>query len=108
MQEGIGGVTDRNPREAIEKLKLRYGLDETIKKYFSCQMAIVQVKLGETAEEAWRRHLTEHPEDIAANIKVFNSPDRAALGLGSVAEQPSHCAKRPPSHSRREGSYAAT
>ena len=93
MEEGSGGVSERNRREAFEKLKLRYGLRGTLNKYFSWKMAIVQVELGETAEEAWRRHLTEHPEDIAANIKVFNSPERAAPGPGSVAKQPSHCAK---------------
>lgn len=35
-------------------------------------MAIVNLRLGETSEAAWRRHLTQNPEDIAATIRVFN------------------------------------
>jgi hypothetical protein len=42
-------------------------------KIFSYRMAIVKLHLGETKEEAWRRHFAEHPEDIKENIKVFNS-----------------------------------
>lgn len=42
-------------------------------KYFAYRMAIIQVKVGESHEEAWQRHLMEVPDDIYATIKVFNS-----------------------------------
>jgi hypothetical protein len=45
----------------------------TIMKYFSYRMAIIQVKVGETNEEAWQRHVMKTPDDIYATIKVFNS-----------------------------------
>ena len=41
-------------------------------RYFAYRMAIIQVKFGESHEEAWQRHLMEVPEDIYATIKVFN------------------------------------
>jgi hypothetical protein len=43
-----------------------------VMKYFYYQMAIIQVRVGETNDEAWQRHLTETPEDINATIRVFN------------------------------------
>jgi hypothetical protein len=42
-------------------------------KFFDYRMAIIQVRAGETNEEAWRRHLMEAPDDIYATIRVFNS-----------------------------------
>lgn len=42
-------------------------------KYFSYRMAIIQVQVGETNDEAWQRHLTKTPNDINATIRVFNT-----------------------------------
>jgi hypothetical protein len=42
-------------------------------KFFDYHMAIIQVRAGETNEEAWQRHLVETPDDIQATIRVFNS-----------------------------------
>ena len=36
------------------------------------KMAVVQVKLGESNQEAWNRHLKENPEDASATVKIFN------------------------------------
>lgn len=47
---------------------------ELVERYFYRRMAVVQMKPRETTEEAWRRHLANHPGDIYANIKVFNRP----------------------------------
>jgi hypothetical protein len=47
---------------------------EMVEKYFYYRMAVVQMDPRETKEEAWGRHLAEHPGDIHANIKVFNRP----------------------------------
>ena len=47
---------------------------EIVEKYFSCRLAVVQMEPRESTEEAWDRHLAEHPGDVYANIKVFNRP----------------------------------
>jgi hypothetical protein len=47
---------------------------EMVARYFYHRMAIVQMDPRETTEEAWGRHLADHPGDIHANIKVFNRP----------------------------------
>jgi len=44
-----------------------------VMKYFYYRMAVIQVRVGETKAEAWRRHLMEIPDDIYATIRVFNS-----------------------------------
>jgi hypothetical protein len=36
------------------------------------QSAIVVVKMGETTEQAWRRHVKNHPEDTCADVKIFH------------------------------------
>jgi hypothetical protein len=38
----------------------------------SIRLAIVEARSGESNEEAWRRHLTHHPQDQMANVKIFN------------------------------------
>ncbi len=43
-----------------------------LEKYFNIRMAIIEMRLEETKEEAWSRHLAEHPEDLYANLKIFN------------------------------------
>ena len=43
-----------------------------LEKYFNIRMAIIEIRLEETKEEAWYRHLAEHPEDLYANLKIFN------------------------------------
>jgi hypothetical protein len=40
--------------------------------YFSINLAIVEANSGESNEEAWRRHLVQHPQDRQANVKIFN------------------------------------
>jgi len=42
-------------------------------KYFYYRMAIIQVQIGETNDQAWQRHLMEIPNDINATIRVFNT-----------------------------------
>jgi hypothetical protein len=51
---------------------------EIAEKYFYCRMAVIQMELRESTEEAWDRHLVEHPGDVYANVKVFNHP---AIGV---------------------------
>jgi hypothetical protein len=49
---------------------------EWLKKMLNIRMVIIEVQPGETEEEAWSRHLTDCPEDLYANIRVFNRPPR--------------------------------
>ena len=46
------------------------------------KMAIVQVKPGESNQEAWNRHLKKNPDDASPTVKVFNQPvpKRAVAG----------------------------
>ena len=58
-----------NLQEIIKKQRdLRFDLGE----YFNIRIAIIQLKTGETKEDAWSRHLSEHPHDSIATIKIFN------------------------------------
>jgi hypothetical protein len=43
-----------------------------VMKYFYYRIAIIKVRVGETNDEAWQRHLMETPKDINATIRVFN------------------------------------
>jgi hypothetical protein len=47
---------------------------EIVEKYFYYRMAVVEMEPRESTEEAWDRHLADHPGDVYANIKVFNRP----------------------------------
>jgi hypothetical protein len=51
---------------------VRFKPQSEVKKYFYYRMAIIQVGVGETEDEAWQRHLMESPKDIYATIRVFN------------------------------------
>lgn len=42
------------------------------RRFWDLRMAIVEVGVTETNEEAWLRHLAAHPEDLSANIRIFN------------------------------------
>ena len=50
------------------------GKRDHLSKLLNVRMAIVEVGIGETNEEAWLRHLTTHPEDLYANVRIFNRP----------------------------------
>jgi hypothetical protein len=41
-------------------------------KYLNIMLAVVEVRNGESQEEAWRRHLSDHPESASVRIKIFN------------------------------------
>jgi hypothetical protein len=46
------------------------------------KMAVIQVILGESNQEAWNRHLKENPDDSSAMLKIFHQQQlqRAATG----------------------------
>ena len=43
-----------------------------VERYFHCRIAVIELRPGESKEDAWSLHLLEHPEDAYADIKVFN------------------------------------
>jgi hypothetical protein len=63
---------DGDSRKTANRLYQRHETNQTIEKLFSYRIAILNMNLGENKEEAWQRHLVEHPEDINATIRVFN------------------------------------
>ena len=43
-----------------------------LSKLLNMRLVIVEVRIAETNDEAWLRHLTIHPEDLHANIRIFH------------------------------------
>jgi hypothetical protein len=41
-------------------------------KYLNIKLAVVEVRNGENQEEAWRRHLADHPESASVHIKILH------------------------------------
>jgi hypothetical protein len=58
-----------------------------IKGYLNIRLVVIEVRPGETREDSWKRHLTEHPEAKNANIRVFNwtEHDERRLNSGTGA-----------------------
>lgn len=56
-----------------------------LKEYFNVRLVIIEVRPGETREDSWKRHLTDHPEAQYAKIRIFNRTnyDQAALNSGA-------------------------
>jgi hypothetical protein len=51
---------------------------EWLKRVFNIQKVVVEVKPGETNEEAWIRHVAVHPEDSGTRLRVFNRQPNGA------------------------------
>jgi len=43
--------------------------------YHRINLDVVEVRVGENREEAWRRYLAEHPEKITIDIKILHYPN---------------------------------
>lgn len=43
--------------------------------YPSINLAVVEVRVGESREEAWCRYLADHPEKAGVDVKVFHYPN---------------------------------
>jgi hypothetical protein len=50
-----------------------------IERYFHCRVAVIEMRPGESKEDAWSLHLLEHPEDAYVDIKVFNRDSMAPI-----------------------------
>jgi hypothetical protein len=48
------------------------GKRDHLSKFLNVRMAMVEVGITETYEEAWLRHLSTHPENHHANVRIFN------------------------------------
>ncbi len=61
-------------RASAAKMKLPHSDERfpVLTRVFSTPLVIVQVKKGESQEQAWHRYVKEHPADRAATVKVFN------------------------------------
>jgi hypothetical protein len=56
-----------------------------LKEYFNVRLVIIEARPGETREDSWKRHVTDHPEAKYANVKVFNRKqyDQATPNAGT-------------------------
>jgi hypothetical protein len=50
----------------------KYEEKEWLEKFLNIRIVIIEVRPGETKEEAWRHHLAGHPEDLGGAIRIFN------------------------------------
>lgn len=66
-----------------------------LRKLLNIRMAIVEVEMGETNEEAWLRHLSTHPEDLYANVRIFNRQKKGQEPRGFEIRDPKELQKSP-------------
>jgi len=38
-------------------------------------VAVMEVRNGESKEEAWRRYLNDHPEKVGVRVTIFHYPN---------------------------------
>jgi hypothetical protein len=62
-----------------------------LKEYFNVRLVIIEVRPGETWEDSWIRHLSDHPEAKYANIKIFNRTKYDQVTLNPGTGQISWC-----------------
>jgi len=46
-----------------------------VAQYLNINLAVVEVRNGESKEEAWRRYLSVHPESVGVRVKIFHYPN---------------------------------
>jgi hypothetical protein len=55
------------------------GDNSAMRQYFQTKLVVVEVRQGESQEDAWRRHITENPEDAGVHVKIFHHPEPSPL-----------------------------
>jgi hypothetical protein len=50
-----------------------------IARYFRTKLAVVEVRNGESQEDAWHRYLAKNPEGARAQVKIFHYPGPSPL-----------------------------
>jgi hypothetical protein len=58
-----------------------------MRQYFRAKLAVVEVKNGETQEDAWRRYLAENPNSAGAHVKIFHYPEPSPLKRTGVSSK---------------------
>jgi hypothetical protein len=53
--------------------------ESIVKQYFQTKLAVVEVRHGESQEDAWRRYLAENPDQAGAHVKIFHYPEPSPL-----------------------------
>jgi len=46
--------------------------------YLKINVAVVEVRFGESQEKAWRRYLADHPEIVGVRVRIFNYPSQSS------------------------------
>ena len=41
-------------------------------------VAVVEVRQGESQKEAWRRYKADHPEGVGASVRIFHYPSQGS------------------------------
>ncbi len=67
-------VGERRRRVAFQTLQFQLKPALQVAERFH-QVAVVEVRFGETREEAWHRYLAEHPESAGVDVKIFHYPN---------------------------------
>jgi hypothetical protein len=65
-----------------------------IARYFKTNLAVVEVRNGESQDDAWRRYLADHPDCAGVNVKIFHyegpSPLKKASGAAPRLQGQKH------------------
>jgi hypothetical protein len=56
--------------------------------YLKMNVAVVEVRHGESQEETWRRHLADHPESVGVRVKIFHYPSQVYANQKEKVTQP--------------------
>ena len=62
---------------------MKFQGSEGLMRYFDVRLAIIEVRPGETGEEAWNRHVKEYPEQSNAKVRIFNRITEAGKEISS-------------------------
>ena len=68
--------------------------ETAVTKYFQTKLAVVEVRRGESQEDAWRRYLAENPESAGADVKIFHYPEPGPLQRKGEIRAPFPLARR--------------
>jgi hypothetical protein len=53
--------------------------ESVVTQYFQTKLAVVEVRNGESQEDAWRRYLADNPENAGVVVKIFHYPEPSPL-----------------------------
>jgi hypothetical protein len=73
--------TQTNPWQAPgrEKNVCSVDNDSAVTQYFQTKLVVVEVRNGETREDAWARYLADNPDNAGAHVKIFHYPEPSPL-----------------------------